>query len=221
MNADGSGLRPFTADRHMVRYPAPCGPGPLFAFAGGASKSGALELYVGDPDGAAPRELAEGKPRSSCAPDGQWLIYSNDKNEIRKVPIGGGQDGQAVRLFENARIAIPSKNGQWMALIQMDPKGAPDKLAVKSMIGRADANLADLGATVIDYKWNPDGAGLTVVMRGAGADNLWNLPLGGSPANQITHFTSETIRGFAWNGDGRLAVARGHNTDDAVLIQRK
>ena len=89
------------------------------------------------------------------------------------------------------------------------------------MTGGAGAKLADLDAALIDYKWNPDGTGLTVIQQGDLAHNLWNVPLDGAPATQITHFTSDDLIGLAWNSDGRLAFARGHRTTDAVVIQRK
>ncbi|HEV2102980.1 MAG TPA: hypothetical protein VGR58_09400 [Candidatus Acidoferrum sp.] len=46
--------------------------------------------------------------------------------------------------------------------------------------------------------------------------------LDGSPGHQITNFTSQHIAEFQWSPDGKtLAVARGQNNSDVVLLQEK
>ena len=41
----------------------------------------------------------------------------------------------------------------------------------------------------------------------------------GGPAKAVTHFTSDKIFYFDWSQDGRLALSRGTDTTDAVLIK--
>jgi Tol biopolymer transport system component len=54
-----------------------------------------------------------------------------------------------------------------------------------------------------------------------GVSNVWLQPVDGSPPNQLTNFTPETIFRFAWSPDGRMIVAeRGTETGDIVLINR-
>jgi hypothetical protein len=56
-------------------------------------------------------------------------------------------------------------------------------------------------------------------VREKGIDNLWAQPLDGSSARQLTHFTAELIRRFAFSADGaKIAIERGHVESDAVLL---
>lgn len=66
--------------------------------------------------------------------------------------------------------------------------------------------------------WAPGGRGITVVRRRNGAENLWLYPLAGGAPRQITHFKRLLIAADAWSPDGRLAVSRIRDSNDAVLI---
>jgi len=50
-------------------------------------------------------------------------------------------------------------------------------------------------------------------------DNVWEQPLAGGLPKQVTHFTSDRIFYFDWSRDGRLALSRGTDQTDAVLIK--
>jgi hypothetical protein len=52
-----------------------------------------------------------------------------------------------------------------------------------------------------------------------GVDNIWEQPVTGGPPKPMTHFTSDKIFSFDWSRDGRLALSRGTDTTDAVLIK--
>jgi hypothetical protein len=52
-----------------------------------------------------------------------------------------------------------------------------------------------------------------------GVSNLWRQPIDGSPASQITNFTSSLIWRHAWSPDGKyLALARGNLSSDAMIL---
>jgi hypothetical protein len=54
-----------------------------------------------------------------------------------------------------------------------------------------------------------------------GGDELWNLPLDGSPARRVARFESQEIGGFAWSPDGtRLAVVPYVESGDVVMLRR-
>jgi hypothetical protein len=63
-----------------------------------------------------------------------------------------------------------------------------------------------------------EGKSLTYRDNKAGVDNVWTQPLERGPPKQLTNFTSEKIFSFAWSGDGQLAISRGVETGDVVLI---
>ena len=67
--------------------------------------------------------------------------------------------------------------------------------------------------------WSPDGKYLQFVATRGGVSNIWQHPLEGGPARQLTHFSSEEIFDFAWSPDGsRLFLTRGIGSSDVVLL---
>jgi Tol biopolymer transport system component len=67
--------------------------------------------------------------------------------------------------------------------------------------------------------WSPDGKSFQYVLTRGGVSNLWDQPLSGGPARQLTHFKAATILDFAWSHDGKqLVLARGNRNSNVVLI---
>ena len=64
-----------------------------------------------------------------------------------------------------------------------------------------------------------DGAGFYYTQHEGDVDNLWYQSMSGSPARQVTHFTSDHIYAFAFSRDGRrVAFTRGNEKQDAVML---
>jgi hypothetical protein len=69
------------------------------------------------------------------------------------------------------------------------------------------------------FQWEPTSTAL-IYSRGPGnVDNLWRLPIDGSPAAQITQFTADRTFAFAIRADGRLALARGEAASDVIVFR--
>lgn len=67
--------------------------------------------------------------------------------------------------------------------------------------------------------WSSDGKYLQFVTTRGGVSNIWQHPVLGGPAQQLTHFTSEEILDFCWSSDGsRLFLTRGRVSADVVLL---
>jgi len=133
--------------------------------------------------------------------------------EIATIPgdgsIGGVQISRAGNRLAYAyeqftpvptlRFAIISTNGTWVKSLQ-----APGGFYGVSTI-----------------RWSPDGKNLQFQLTKNGADNIWEQPVAGGPAKQLTNFTSDRIFNFDWSRDGRqLLLARGEVTNDVVLLSR-
>jgi hypothetical protein len=67
--------------------------------------------------------------------------------------------------------------------------------------------------------WTPDGRAILFCNRLNGADNVWEQPVARGPPKAVTHFTSDFIYWFDWSRDGRLALSRGTDARDVVLIK--
>ena len=109
-----------------------------------------------------------------------------------------------------ASIARKSNSFSKFAVIPFDG-GEPVKVFDRSPTTFVEAGI----------RWTPDGRALSFIDNRDGVSNVWLQPLDGSPAKQLTNFTSETIFRFAWSPDGKMFVAeRGTETGDIVLINK-
>jgi len=68
-------------------------------------------------------------------------------------------------------------------------------------------------------RWTPDGRALTYIDTVNGVSNIWSLPVDGGPPKQLTDFKTDQIFSFDFSPDGKLAVSRGTQTSDVILIR--
>jgi hypothetical protein len=68
-------------------------------------------------------------------------------------------------------------------------------------------------------RWVPGKNAISYVENLQGVSNIWMQPLDGSPARQVTSFTSGHIYSFDWARDGRLVYSQGITTSDVVLMR--
>jgi Tol biopolymer transport system component len=117
-----------------------------------------------------------------------------------------------------------SPDGRFIACTYRAQLGMFSKLAVLPSEGGEPVKVFDKSPTMIveaGIQWTPDGRALTFIDNRDGVSNMWLQPLDGSPAKQLTNFTSETIFRFAWSPDGKMFVAeRGTEIGDIVLINK-
>jgi serine/threonine protein kinase/Tol biopolymer transport system component len=203
-----------------------------------SNRSGTTNVWRMDGDGGNAKQLTDGSGNDSpvCSPDEKWVIYLHniayrDDPSLRKtpslwrIPIDGGEpvqltdkqvsrpvispDGKLIACSHNSDPTTLSK-GQW-------------KIAVIPFEGGEPVKLYDIPAHPFwdapGVRWSPDGKALTYRLEKDGIDNLWNQPLDGAQPTQLTHFESGQINSFAWSRDGRLALSRGVETRDVVLVR--
>jgi Tol biopolymer transport system component len=68
-------------------------------------------------------------------------------------------------------------------------------------------------------QWTPDSRAIGYVNTVKGVSNIREQSLEGGAPKQVTHFTSGHIFNFAWSPKGDLALARGSQSSDVVLIR--
>jgi Tol biopolymer transport system component len=130
------------------------------------------------------------------SPDGKLLAFNAE--------LSAPNDPQSA-ISRMALVNIDSNAQSSPRLIEADPR-----------IGGS----AGLFNSAISF--TPDGKAIAYIIHDKGVDNIWEQPLDGSTGRQITNFTSERIIQFQWSPNGKtLAVARGRNTSDVVLLQEK
>ena len=210
LGEDGSSLAPLPLQRRVTLNVRPCGP-----TRGVLARTGSLapRASVGDRGAGTERQVGElvGGQAPVCTPDGQFVIYGGP--DLVKVPVVGGEP---VTLAKGAHIAEVSPDGSLVAFHAPSPTG--ETLSVASTAdGSGPRVVADVAPR--HFRWLPSGRALVGLITERGVDNLWELPLDGSPRRQLTSFTEDTIFRFDIARDGRYVMSRGRALRDVVLLQ--
>lgn len=190
-----------------------------------AKQAGQEHLWLADTDGSHLRRLTDGFREShpAFAPDGKSLVYkayTGGNPYLFKVSAEGGA---VQRLTE--RISGPpaiSPDGKTVACAYREVALSPQKLALIPLTGDPQVKLLDFKdqPRAQIFHWTADGKAVAYVANQGGISNIWSKPVDGGPAIQLTNFRAERIFNFAISPDGhQLAVARGHQSNDVVLIK--
>jgi eukaryotic-like serine/threonine-protein kinase len=225
-SASGGSPQEFVPSMAMpgtnVFAPSLCGKGGEIAFA--ANRAGKANIWKIGTDGSSPEQLSHGNfdELSSCSPDGKWAVFQSFRAgqvAIWKIPLEGGNETQLTDY--TSQFPSVSPDGKWIAFRDARNMKNP-KIAVMSIDGGPPVKSFSYTANVPGnpyFQWSPDGRAIDCVDDRKGVCNLWAQPLAGGPPKQITHFNSDLIFNFAWSKNGDLALSRGSQTNDAVLIK--
>jgi len=188
------------------------------------SQGDRANLYLIDLKDGRQTRLTEGTQdfSPSFAPDGQSIVYAGieaDKTVLMKVSIHGGT--RTLLTSYNADHPSVSSDGAWIACSYVRQPDQPPVLAILPIAGGPSKRTFVLPptATASSIAWTPDGRAVSFVNNENGVSDIWQQSVSGGPAVPITHFKSGTIFNFQWSHDGRLALSRGSEMTDAVLIK--
>src|SRR5271154_3188207 len=194
------------------------------------------DIWRVDADGSHPKQISHGADDESpsCATDGKWAYYADvTKNyQIYRVPIEGGtpellQASVVENGFVDSSARDLSPDGKWLPVIvtKIDPKTQEDihSLALIDVVANTASamRIFPSQATItLPLVFTPDGKNVAYRVVDNGTDNIWMQPVDGSKGRQVTNFTTDHIRSFAWSPDGKtLAVVRQHLVSDVVLLR--
>jgi Tol biopolymer transport system component len=179
-----------------------------------------------DPDGSNAKQLTDSNDlflgEVDVSSDGKWVVYGRAIGgyvELWKVPMRGGEP---VRLAGqpslNRRVSI-SPDAKTVAYTYSDSRVTPPRgIALVPLEGEPKVTLLDIPADSV--RWTGDGRSLLYSSTQGGASNIWERPIAGGAAKQLTHFTSETSSLFDLSKDGKeLAIQRDTSSSNVVLIR--
>jgi Tol biopolymer transport system component len=221
LNPDGKEFHPITYEGSLNMGACVSPDGDRVAFF--SNRSGSMKIWIADITGSNPRRLSDEEWEGffpQFTPDGQWIVYHafvDQKWSLRKIPVSGGSSVPLIDVPSfYARI---SHDGNWIACHVMDMEDGDYRLALVPIDGGSHRFLdAEPGLRL--HCWMPDDDGLTCSLREEGVDNIWVVPLDGSPPQQMTHFEEGTIPGADWNAAGdSLAVVQRERSSDVVLLR--
>jgi Tol biopolymer transport system component/DNA-binding winged helix-turn-helix (wHTH) protein len=227
MNADGSNQKQLTTTAGANFEPTVSADGRTMVYASKAADA-TTHLWKMNLDNGESAQLTNGDfdLRPDISPDGRWVVYMSIAKSLPtlwKISVEGGQ--APIQITDKiASVPRVSPDGRFIACFYRARVSAFSKLAILPSDGGEPVKVFERSPTIIieaGIQWTPDGRALTFVDNRDGVSNIWLQPVDGSPAKQLTNFTSETVFRFAWSPDGKMFVAeRGTEIGDIVLINK-
>jgi eukaryotic-like serine/threonine-protein kinase len=218
IKADGSNQSQLTNDHdiHLQLSGCPDGKHVLYT----TVHEGKADLWRAQPDGSSPVKLpATGIlfGAATCAPDSQSAIYVAD-NAIWSIPLEGGKP---TKLNVPLAFSGYSPDGKLLFYISQTHQ---DTLLQSNFVVTSATGGTPLYTLAVPYgmqspRFTPDGKAIAFLLTRNRATNIWEQPLAGGPAVQLTKFPGGQMFAFAWSADGRqLAFSRGQNKTDVVMM---
>ena len=223
MNFDGSTPTKLEG-AHDANFIQSCGDFIVFIVARENSEA----LMRVDADGTHPMELTRGNIFSpTCARESQYVYYVSytGPQTIWRIGIQGGTAERVSGLAGDDIIglAVVSPDGKFVAYPYSTYTTGTfgDHYAVVHASNGSIVKSFDMPHDKSDFGpyWSADGKYLQFMTTRGGVSNIWQHPVLGGPARQLTHFSSEEIIDFSWSSDGsRLFLTRGRVSADVVLL---
>ncbi|MDR3748999.1 MAG: protein kinase [Acidobacteriota bacterium] len=226
INADGSDRNVIYSERLFMMNIAVCGDGQRAIFSMPNKQTKGISVYLLDLQSGNVKPLTTGKVDSNafCAPDGKDFFYTsleNGKALLMRKPVDGGEARQIYS--EMVQMAAISPDGKNLALATLEGTGPDTKLIVMTMdpnggpaTKRFDVNMTISGKMA----FSEDGASIYYPVTQHGVSNLVRQPITGGTPVQVTNFNDLQMRDYAYDWKNqKLAVSRGNNLTDAVLIK--
>jgi Tol biopolymer transport system component len=182
--------------------------------------NGDLAIWRAALDGSGTTQVEDGAIAPWCSPDGKWFTAYYDKG-IWRYPIAGGNGQMLVGNTGGPPRSAISPDGKLVAYVFQEPSNGTilEHLGVIPSEGGALLHRFPMPFGVGGLHWAPDSRGVEYAIMRDGARNIWEQPLDGSAAKQVTHFPSGDMFDYAWSADGKqLAVSRGSIRTDVVRI---
>ncbi len=221
---DGSANKQLTTDAYIETLGCVSPDGGHVVFS--SNRSGNFDLWRIDSGARDQKQLTQGAEfdsQATCSPDGQWVLFRSfrqGKSVFWKVPLMGGAPEQLTD--KSASWAAVSPDGKLVALRYFDEPANRNKIAVIPFAGGQPIKTLEISLNFRDVGlgWTADSKAITYADSRDNADNIWSLPLDGSPAKQLTNFSSGLIFAFQMSRDGKqIALSRGTQTHDVILLR--
>jgi DNA-binding winged helix-turn-helix (wHTH) protein/Tol biopolymer transport system component len=158
-----------------------------------------------------------------CSPDGKFAYYVNRHRpqKIWRVSTeGGGPTEIGPVTGEGIASALSvSPDGKSLAYTFIQDRPIARKLAIQSASGGPPIKTFDVPGGTYRVRWSAAGTSLQYLVTQDGVTNVWEQPLVGGEAKQLTKFDSGQIFDFTSSFDHKtLFFTRGNVTRDVVMF---
>jgi serine/threonine protein kinase/Tol biopolymer transport system component len=226
IEADGTNQKQLTAGAGRNYGPVASPDGRYILFH--SNRSGTWQIWRMNADGSHPLPLTNSKEESNWAqvsPDGRWVIYQHVGAGALATLWRVSIDGGAPTRLTNDLAVRPSisQDGKLVAYWQKEQTpNAPWRIAIMPFEGGAAVKLLDVPQSAANgnsvLHWSQDASAVIYIDLRDGVTNLLSQPLTGGSPKPLTNFNKDQFYAFDLARDGRLILARGLRTNDAVLI---
>jgi serine/threonine protein kinase len=211
----------------FVIQPSVAREGHLLAY---TSLSGNMaEIWVCDLSGRNAKRLSDS---AWCAwpdisTDGDWLVYCSEGGALSRV-VRSNLNGDKVQIVSDTTYpsfeSRISPDERWIAYYMYNEPRGKVEIIITPSDGRAPNRVIDVPQTpdagFSTLRWTPDGSSILFQLMQDGASNVWEQPLDGRVARQVTTFPDMDINDFSMSPDGKtLAICRSKSTSDVVFIE--
>jgi Tol biopolymer transport system component len=238
MNPDGSNRVQLTANAGQDNtYPSVSSDGRYIVFT--SNRSGSMQLWRMDVDGRNQKQLTfgAGQKNDGQQDSAQYAALSSDGREvffirrgaepaaIWKVSIEGGAPVPVSRLTgatAEGFLSI-SPDGKWLTYHHVSASQKPGgentlRIGAAHSVGAAEPKLFDLPMRRPITQWSADSLAFDYAAGPFNTSSLWRQPIAGGGPQKLCDFPDRVFN-FAWSRDGKnLAVSRGEQHGDALLI---
>ena len=224
LGTDGNTVARLNLREQARSFPSVCGDGKHLVYV--ARRGASDDIWrVDAADGGNPVQLSNNGISSNpnCSPDGKWVAYvlasPSSGFSAWRVSIDGGT---ATQLADNldSNAVLPSPDGKSVAIsVWGKTPSSPSTTEIIPAEGGAPLHSLEIPPGAGTVQWSPDGRALDYTLVRGGVSNIWEQPVAGGPAKQITNFKTALISNFAWSWDGKqMVIARGYQGNNVILI---
>ncbi|HTH37462.1 MAG TPA: winged helix-turn-helix domain-containing protein [Pyrinomonadaceae bacterium] len=200
-----------------------------------SNRTGSSQIWRMDIDGRNPRQLTFDDNRKERAiagtlsSDGRevfFIKHGAGPAAIWKMPIEGGEAVKVSRLTDATAESFVSvsPDGKWLAYrhvaVRQEPRGEERtiQIGVIPSDGSGEPKIFDLPMRRPTIQWAADSSAFYYSSGTFNSSALMRQPINGEAPQKLIDFPDRVFN-FAWSHDGKnLAVARGKQLGDAILI---
>lgn len=160
--------------------------------------------------------------QAACPADGKFAYYisRHRPKKIWRISTDGGDPMEIATIDVGVAPSLSvSPDGNFLFYTFIQPRPNAWKLAILPVSERRITKVFDVPGGTYRVRWSPAGASLQYLVTKDGVTNIWEQPLAGGAARQLTRFDSGQIFDFKWSFDREtLFFTRGDVTSDVVMF---
>ena len=187
--------------------------------------SGGYQVWKAGFDGSRATPLTRGgREHTPVIADNGWVYYLSLEPLPRpyRVPLAGGNPERLSDEYFIVTDVIPTGDLLGYMFDQPEMTGFAATMSPNGGPIRRYANVPVQWSSFQTLRSVPGGMAVTFVHRDKGRAEVWQQPLNGGTAVQLTRGDNGDVFSYAWAGDGKhIALSRGTIERDALLIHRK